>query len=288
MIKKLNFSQYSSSGIRRYLNNKNLFVEYNHLWRFIRNIEHATMSVSQREKSLEPLSPVVASILEGITDEIRDVRRNRLRLLFRGYSTKILYMHRSLKRIQHLFRSSEGIDINKWEFTYLRNLVDYIDRYVYDEERYFDKLDVNEYIEERIDPTIIYFNDKTLSASILFMCFSIVQIVFSALIPVALLIPADTDNTTIVGALYGALLTISSGIIALCKFKEKWIQYHELRDKLFKERNVYISDLSRKDRDYAEFVNVCEKIISLEHKNLTEFLSNIDTPAKKKLKVDDE
>ena len=277
IINKLNYSRYSSKGIS--INNKNLFIEYNHMWRLIKNIEHATLNVlnlCKKEKDEK-----ISGFLDGIIDEIKSAGRSKSRLAFKGHATRLLYMHRTLKRIQHLFSSTDGVGIPKEtpEFTYLRNLIDCIDEYIFREHVEYLEVNASDYIEARIDPTIMLFNNKTLAASILFTCFSIIQIVYSALIPVSLLI-SHTPNTTIIGALYGACLTIASSINAFCKFKEKWVQYHELRDKLLIERNIYISDYSHKD--YVHFVEACEKIISREHKNLTEVLSNVDTPAKRK------
>ena len=271
LINKLDYSRYSSKEINRYIRDKNLFVEYNHMWRLIKNVEHATLNIINECKVERDIES--DSYLRGIIDEIKTAERDRRKLLFRRNSTKLLYMHRTLNRIQHLYLSSSEECKANPEFIYLHNLIQHIDKYMYHEHEDFLEVNASDYIEARIDPTIMYYNDKTLSAAILFTCFSIVQIIYSALIPVSLLI-SNTAYTTVIGALYGAFLTITSSINAFCKFKERWIQYHELRDKLLTERNLYISDYSHKD--YVHFVDSCEKIISLEHKNLTEFLSGHD------------
>ena len=139
---------------------------------------------------------------------------------------------------------------------------------------------IEKYIKYRVDPTIKCYNGKAIFSSILFTCLAIIQIVYSALVPVSLMITTKDANSKLIGAAFGAFVTIASGVSVFCKFKEKWLQHLELRDKLFSKRNRFLIRVSRGgelDYDRAQdFIGDCEEIISLEHKNLAAALSKID------------
>ena len=141
------------------------------------------------------------------------------------------------------------------------------------------------YIRERIDPTIERYSNKATAFSIYHTCFTILQITYSAMIALVLMIsevPGEPNLTKIFSAILGAAVTVASGIGAACKFKERWLQYLDLRDKLFAERSVFLcaqiyDGLWRGEKNGAKynFVEKCECVIALECRNLAD---NLNTP----------
>ena len=145
-------------------------------------------------------------------------------------------------------------------------------------------MSVHDYIKTRVDPTIVCYNSSAVAASVFYTCFTILQIVYAAMIPIVLLVPGiNTNRSILVGAILGALVTVLGGVTAVCRFKERWVQYLGLRDRLFAERSLYMAsgvyrkDLWRRKNGYDyNFVELCENIIALEYRNLADKLDISD------------
>jgi len=143
---------------------------------------------------------------------------------------------------------------------------------------------VHEYIKIRVDPAIAGYNSKATACAVFYTCFTILQITYAAMIPLVLLTPGSQgDRAVITGAVLGALVTAAVAVNTACKFKEKWMQYLGLRDRLFAERSLYMaSGVYKKDlwrrRDGCDFnfVELCENIIALEYRNLADSMDNSD------------
>jgi hypothetical protein len=143
---------------------------------------------------------------------------------------------------------------------------------------------VQDYIATRVDPTIVSYSGKATACAVFYTCLSVLQITYAAMIPLVLLIADNTGNRAVLtGAVLGTLVTIAGAVNATCRFKEKWMQYLGLRDRLFAERSlymasgVYMKDLWRRKDGYDyNFVELCENIIALEYRNLADNLDNSD------------
>ena len=143
---------------------------------------------------------------------------------------------------------------------------------------------VHEYIKVRVDPAIAGYNSKATVCASFSTCFTVLQITYAAMIPLVLLAPGtDGARALITGAVLGALVTVAVAISAACKFKEKWMQYLGLRDRLFAERSLYMAsgvykkDLWRRKDGYDfNFVELCENIIAMEYRNLADNMDNSD------------
>ncbi|MDR2686805.1 MAG: DUF4231 domain-containing protein [Oscillospiraceae bacterium] len=143
---------------------------------------------------------------------------------------------------------------------------------------------VQDYIATRVDPTIVSYSGKATACAVFHTCLAILQITYAAMIPLVLLMADNTGNRAVIaGAVLGTLVTIAGAVNATCRFKEKWMQYLGLRDRLFAERSlymasgVYMKDLWRRKDGYDyNFVELCENIIALEYRNLADNLDNAD------------
>ena len=153
----------------------------------------------------------------------------------------------------------------------------------------YESCPASSYVKGRIDPTIMTYSSKATAFSIYNICFIILQITYSAMIAVVLTItesPGVPNATKIFSAVLGAAVSILSGIKAACKFKERWLQYLDLRDKLFAERSIFLCSgvyqgLWRGGQDGAKqnFVEKCEGIIALECRNLSDNLNKPEEAA---------
>jgi len=136
------------------------------------------------------------------------------------------------------------------------------------------------YLRDRVDPTIESYHSKATASSIAFTCLTILQITWSAMIAVVLLIteePGEPAYTKVFSAALSAAVATVGGVNAACKLRERWLQYLGLRDRLFAERNIFTAGgvynglwRSVKGGPRRNFVEACERIIAFEYKNLAE------------------
>jgi len=146
-----------------------------------------------------------------------------------------------------------------------------------------DMMSVQDYIKTRVDPTIVGYSSNAVASSIFYTCFTILQIIYAAMIPIVLLAGDKGNYEIFLGAVLGAMVLAVCTVNAMGRFKEKWVQYLGLRDRLFAERSLYMaSGVYRKDLwrrrngfDY-NFVELCENIIALEYRNLSDKLDISD------------
>ena len=139
------------------------------------------------------------------------------------------------------------------------------------------------YLRERVDPAIGSYHSKATACSVSFTCLTVLQITWSAMIAVALLLteePGEPSYTKAFSAVLSAAVATVSGVNAACKFRERWLQYLDLRDKLFAERSMFLcagvyQGLWRRGKDGARhnLVEKCEGIIALECRNLSDNLN---------------
>ena len=136
------------------------------------------------------------------------------------------------------------------------------------------------YLRERVDPTIESYHSRATACAAAFTCLTILQITWSAMVAVVLLLteePGEPAYTKVFSALLSAAVATVSGVNAACKFRERWLQYLGLRDKLFAERNIFTAGGVYKglwragaDGKKRNFVETCERIVALEYKRLAE------------------
>jgi len=142
------------------------------------------------------------------------------------------------------------------------------------------------YLRDRVDPTIESYHSKATVSSACFTCLTILQITWSAMIAVVLLIseaPGEPGYTKVFSALLSAAVATVSGVNAACKFRERWLQYLGLRDKLFAERNIFTAGGIYKglwrgaNGKKRNFVEACERIVALEYRNLAQHPQDADS-----------
>lgn len=86
----------------------------------------------------------------------------------------------------------------------------------------------NSYIKNRILVQIDWYDKKSIQAQKKYKILSVSSVIITALIPIAtLLLNLNSINLLIqiLIALLSSAATVISGILALCKYKELWVQY---------------------------------------------------------------
>jgi hypothetical protein len=125
----------------------------------------------------------------------------------------------------------------------------------------------DEYLQERVDDQINWFDGKGLSNQRCFKSLRITEIVSAAIIPFMVAYSdAIPYGKIIVGSL-GMLIAISAGIATLNQYQENWLMYRTTCEALRHEKFLFIT----KTKPYAEenafehFVSRIENLISKEN-----------------------
>jgi len=123
-----------------------------------------------------------------------------------------------------------------------------------------------EYLLQRYDPEIIYYEDRAARSKKLYHCFQWAVIGMSAILPaLAALVPEDLKTITIA---VSVLLAIGTTALKTFKFQENWLNFRAVAETLKKERHFYSAGLEGYDNDATKrslFVDRVESLISREH-----------------------
>ena len=127
-------------------------------------------------------------------------------------------------------------------------------------------LSAAEYIEQRLEPEIDYYELRSAKNKRCFHLASLAAIVASALVPV--LAAADFDRVVL--ATSGGVASVVLASLALFKWQENWLQFRGNAEGLKKERALYDTrtgpyrDLT--DDELTELLTLrVEELISREH-----------------------
>ena len=131
----------------------------------------------------------------------------------------------------------------------------------------------NEYLTQRVDDQIDWYDRKSLWNQRWFKRLRVVEIAAAALIPFLTAVPASAlpekwDMKYFIGAL-GVLITVVAGILALFQFQERWTEYRATCESLKKERFLFLTraDPYNVGDGFSMFVQKAETLISKENTN---------------------
>lgn len=131
------------------------------------------------------------------------------------------------------------------------------------------RLDIENYISERLEPQIKWYDEKSISCNKNYKRLSIATLILTALIPV-LVVFADFFPILIkiLIALSGSAATVIGGIISLCKYQDLWIKYRNTCETLKKELYLFRTQsgcYTNCKISETIFISNCENIISSEN-----------------------
>jgi hypothetical protein len=144
-------------------------------------------------------------------------------------------------------------------------------------------MNVEEYLKQRLDRRIRWYEEHSDRNRILHTITKSVEIVCAAIIP--LLAGYAKEGSAIfsiaIGVL-GALVAISAGISTLLKFQEKWISYRTTVESLHTEKYLFLAGVAPYDvaSPFELLVRRVETITLQENAQWAAFMANTgkDTP----------
>ena len=132
----------------------------------------------------------------------------------------------------------------------------------------------DEYIQNRVDRQIDWYNRKSENNQQWFRLLRIVEIVAAAAIP---LLAAYADTITpiklIVNGL-GLLIAVITGVLDVYQFQELWTDYRTTYEALKQEKYLFLTRTPPYDQGdpFPLFVQRIENTISKEHANWSQYM----------------
>lgn len=124
------------------------------------------------------------------------------------------------------------------------------------------------YMKDRVDDQISWYERKSASNKKWFYMAQITVLVASACIPVlAIMTLLDVQLFRLIIGVFGAIVTIATGIASLCKYHEHWYEYRKVAESLKHEKYMYATAKGpyTKGDKYAVLVERVEALISQEN-----------------------
>ena len=125
----------------------------------------------------------------------------------------------------------------------------------------------DEYIKQRVDDQISWYDRKSLSAQRWFKRLRGAEIICAAAIPVLAGFSGFHFPTSPIMGILGAAVVIIAAFVSLNQYQEKWIQYRTICESLRHEKYLFLTHTEPYDADnpFPLFVQRIESLISKEN-----------------------
>ena len=131
-------------------------------------------------------------------------------------------------------------------------------------------MNVDEYLENRLNAQIEWYDRKSGWNQRWYKKLRLLEILAAASIPflTAYITDATPDMKIVVGGL-GVLIAVSSGVMALFKYQEQWLQYRTTAESLQHHKYLYLTKTApyNNDSSFNLLVETIEGLISKENSN---------------------
>lgn len=132
-----------------------------------------------------------------------------------------------------------------------------------------------EYLSKRVDDQIAWYSHKSGWNQRLYKRLRAVEIVCAAAIP--LLVGLVSEQAPVLKwliGLLGVLVAIVTGIVALYRFQENWIQYRTTAESLKHEKFLFLTGTGpyAAAEPFPLFVQRIEQLISREHSSWAQYM----------------
>lgn len=135
-----------------------------------------------------------------------------------------------------------------------------------------------QYIEERLDDQISWYDSKSKEAKKMNKIASYFVLIVSALIPLIVNLSFDQIWMKLIISILGVVITISEGFANFNKYSENWIEYRTVCETLRHEKYMYLSKSGvYLDGNFSFFVERVESVISQENVNWAS-LNKVEKP----------
>lgn len=128
-------------------------------------------------------------------------------------------------------------------------------------------MDEAEYMKQRVDEQIAWYDAKSSSAQRGFKALRITEIIGAATLPFLTPYSADSLGIRIAIGVIGVVLAVGAGLLSLFQMQERWSEYRNTCESLRHEKYLYLtkSEPYDADRPFQLFVNRVESLISKEN-----------------------
>lgn len=133
-------------------------------------------------------------------------------------------------------------------------------------------MDDQEYISERLDPAIDWYDRKGGTNKIAYYGLKVTELIAAGGIPFLAILMSPEQFKPIAGSL-GFLIMIAAAFLSLFKPQEKWLHYRTTCETLRQHKHRFLAGAPPyTGRDMVELVNRAEAIISTENTDWTTFM----------------
>ena len=128
-------------------------------------------------------------------------------------------------------------------------------------------MDENQYIEQRLDDQIDWYDRKSQSAQCWFKWLRGTEIIAAAAIPLIAGFATDPFPVTLTVGVLGASIAVISATISLNQFQENWTEYRTTCESLKHEKFLYLTKAEpyHEEEPFRFFVQRIESLISKEN-----------------------
>lgn len=139
-------------------------------------------------------------------------------------------------------------------------------------------MDAEEYIKQRLDDQIAWYDRKSVSSQRWFKRLRITEFIAAATIPfLAAYLAPELPATKVVIGVLGVVIAVITATLGLYQFQEHWIEYRTTCESLKKEKYLFLtSSEPYDDADEAArlqlLVQRVETLISKENTNWAQYM----------------
>jgi hypothetical protein len=128
-------------------------------------------------------------------------------------------------------------------------------------------MEENDYLKERVDDQIAWYDRKSQSAQRGFKALRIAEIIGAATLPFLAPYAKEAIATRFAIGAIGVALAIGAGLLSLYQLQERWLEYRTTCESLRHEKYLFLtrSEPYDADRAFPLFVNRIESLISREN-----------------------
>ena len=137
-------------------------------------------------------------------------------------------------------------------------------------------MDAAEYIAQRLDNQIEWYDRKSLSNQYWYKRLRMTQFVAAALIPFFTAYLSEIPMTKFVVGVFGVAIAVVTAALDLYRFQEHWIEYRTTCESLKKEKFLFLANSgpygSGSVAMFQLLVQRVEALISKEHSNWAQYV----------------
>lgn len=130
-------------------------------------------------------------------------------------------------------------------------------------------MDINTYIEERVDSQIKWYSNKSKQCQKMYKFFQVTEIILASMIPLLSAYSNQCQIIALIVGIFGSAIAIIQSVAKLNKYHENWIQYRTTCELLKYQKYLFLTSsypYNKTDETVDNiFVKNIENIISSEN-----------------------